>query len=1144
MKTHPSASLHPAPPALALGAVLLLAAHPLAAQQFELIDGTVNNMWVNTNAGVTRNVPSGDPCDPLRPGPFVTDSASSLTTPPMPGFLQNIPRLSAPGQSWDLFYQHNLTASARGFRRLSGLNWCDCFIFSGSPHRTTAQGMAFLGASVEGGGNSLFTQWRNVTWTGTFNTDHSGRGTAQAINSFSLNFRVTGPQAGTPVTVYYRYNTSALGWTRHESGAEDPIDLQLGTLSLAGNSLIPSGMNPNSHAAYNVDGQVSLEAGQEYSLDFSARTSARIAALNRPSGGFCIDKFKDSAWAQFMGLITLRFSPPVSPMPGSPEAAACDYDLVYSVDIGSASEMSAGTGGVLDPGDIYPQGYQAGMLASYYRNDADWFGGSDPHPDPMDPASAAPVGLNAPIDSARDAFFNVNGVAFLPFDLRILPIGPGQPALTYTELTDLGFNVSCVLPPNYLLISYSDSQVGTYPQPYGAAPSNSIGINGPRGMSNRKDEILQLELLPYGGGAPSRIEPQFSETDLDPDLGPNPDLGVEENNDVNALAAIRDTAEFAGCADFTYITVSSDARFGLDPGTVYVPDFGSTGALDPVITPGHLGLPSGTDLNALEFTWLPDPETGEITLALLFSVARNFPETPEDETGGLAPQQVYASFLNGTHFDFGNIQGDTDINALALIPCRTGSEPAIVTSTLPPARVCSHYLQDLEAAGGFGGVFTWAITGGALPAGIDLDPSSGLLSGTPMSTGNYQFDVTVESPGFGAATTTLALEVQAAAPVEIDVSTPLANATLGNWYSGLVTALNGCDPSLFRISSGQLPDGLLLDAVSGLISGIPTQVGLFNFDVTVRDNTGNEATEEGMSIEVFGPAPATLALDPRVFPTVDEGDTVTLTLGATGGTAPYTFFAAGPLPPGYTLTGNTLEGTASGAGSLVAIDIGISDSVFRSGQDTLFFLIDGGPPGGPQISLPPSLDWTVGQPVQVVPSVTGGTPPYTFQWAHGQPPSGLVLDPATGTLSGTPAYPTSGIAPWKVTDNGGLEAHALVPFTIWAGFPGGYPAWKTFHGVVDDDENTDGDDYKAMVEYVFGTDPNLHDPPGLFRLVPGPVGTWMVDHPSAGVPDVQATLQKYDAAAGQWVPMQSNPFDPSVSRSGMFRLRTEYTPSP
>ena len=72
------------------------------------------------------------------------------------------------------------------------------------------------------------------------------------------------------------------------------------------------------------------------------------------------------------------------------------------------------------------------------------------------------------------------------------------------------------------------------------------------------------------------------------------------------------------------------------------------------------------------------------------------------------------------------------------------------------------------------------------------------------------------------------------------------------------------------------------------------------------------------------------------------------------------------------------------------------------------------PPLGISCGNPP--DAFVGQLYSHAFPASGGTPPYTFAKASGSFPPGLVLDNATGALTGTPT--TAGIYPFsiKVTD--------------------------------------------------------------------------------------------------------------------------------
>lgn len=70
--------------------------------------------------------------------------------------------------------------------------------------------------------------------------------------------------------------------------------------------------------------------------------------------------------------------------------------------------------------------------------------------------------------------------------------------------------------------------------------------------------------------------------------------------------------------------------------------------------------------------------------------------------------------------------------------------PAIVVSptTLPPGQILVPYVQTITASGGTA-PYTFAIAGGALPAGLTLNPATGLISGTPLVTGI--FNVTIRA---------------------------------------------------------------------------------------------------------------------------------------------------------------------------------------------------------------------------------------------------------------------------------------------------------------------------------------------------------------------------------------------------------------
>lgn len=56
----------------------------------------------------------------------------------------------------------------------------------------------------------------------------------------------------------------------------------------------------------------------------------------------------------------------------------------------------------------------------------------------------------------------------------------------------------------------------------------------------------------------------------------------------------------------------------------------------------------------------------------------------------------------------------------------------IMASKLPSGKVGTSYSQPVPYSGGTPG-YTWAVTVGALPAGLTLDPTTGVISGIPTT---------------------------------------------------------------------------------------------------------------------------------------------------------------------------------------------------------------------------------------------------------------------------------------------------------------------------------------------------------------------------------------------------------------------------
>jgi hypothetical protein len=133
----------------------------------------------------------------------------------------------------------------------------------------------------------------------------------------------------------------------------------------------------------------------------------------------------------------------------------------------------------------------------------------------------------------------------------------------------------------------------------------------------------------------------------------------------------------------------------------------------------------------------------------------------------------------------------------------------IPPQTLPGGTQGAVYSAALSATGGIS-PYTWAVTGGALPAGLSLAAPTGIISGTPTATGTSSFTAQVTDSTSGTASATLSITV--AAPVTFAIITPaLPPGQAGIPYTAQINTSGGTLPvASWAITAGALPPGLSL----------------------------------------------------------------------------------------------------------------------------------------------------------------------------------------------------------------------------------------------------------------------------------------------------------------------------------------------
>jgi hypothetical protein len=180
----------------------------------------------------------------------------------------------------------------------------------------------------------------------------------------------------------------------------------------------------------------------------------------------------------------------------------------------------------------------------------------------------------------------------------------------------------------------------------------------------------------------------------------------------------------------------------------------------------------------------------------------------------------------------------------------------ITTTALDDAVVGLLYMQTLEVFGGSGN-YEWDLENlGDFPPDLNLS-SSGAISGTPLSAGNYTFTVRVTDTGNPSNTDTQVLSIRIAAELLIDKTEPLPPATINVPYTASLVAAGGIAPYAWSLMSG--PSGLTLDP-SGVIDWTPDSVGDFSIDLMVADSANpNQNAYDSLSITVNPPPVVTIS---------------------------------------------------------------------------------------------------------------------------------------------------------------------------------------------------------------------------------------------------------------------------------------------
>lgn len=166
------------------------------------------------------------------------------------------------------------------------------------------------------------------------------------------------------------------------------------------------------------------------------------------------------------------------------------------------------------------------------------------------------------------------------------------------------------------------------------------------------------------------------------------------------------------------LAVTTTALTDAAVGTSYTQTLAASGGVTPY-TFTATGLPSGLSVTGNAISGTPT-QTGTFTVVVRMT----------DSTAGVGAPYFVDKTLSLT------------VNA---------SPMTLSPSTLTTPIAGQGYTQTLSASGGTA-PYRYAVTSGTLPTGLTLDPATGILSGTPRSTGASNFTVTATDSSTGPGT--------------------------------------------------------------------------------------------------------------------------------------------------------------------------------------------------------------------------------------------------------------------------------------------------------------------------------------------------------------------------------------------------------